>query len=47
MIKEVIFIIALEITECLFIMISSSGDFFFFLVCYYPCQAVILNGALK
>lgn len=30
-VKEVIFIIALEITKCLFIMISSSGDFLIFL----------------
>lgn len=44
-VKEMIFIIALEITEYLFIMISSSDDFLIFilLVCYYPCQAGILN----
>lgn len=48
-VKEMIFIIALEITEYLFIMISSSDDFLIFilLVCYYPCQAGILNYALK
>lgn len=43
-----IFNVALEITECFFMIISSNGDYFLFkLVWYYPCETGILHYALK